>query len=227
MQFREMAFEHLHCRDNAFPSGPPLAYPCQACGPPPSSGGDSDPTQDIWHPYWVRCKFHGWQQCPTCTAEIATPQCPTNNRCDTQPPSKRSRYSLHDDFQIGQIEAFLSSLSMDQMSVAASVLMEQYIRNSAMIAIPHAEDLAGFQAILSLMKCMTVRPCDDPSSIQTSRDDRQPTPVTMVNPSQSYCNASAAAIPPSYSCNYVGFDHCHFFQFIREVPTADADVDVS
>ena len=96
-----------------------------------------------------------------------------------------------------------------------------------MIATPHAEDLAGLQAILSLMKCMTVRPCDDPSSIQTSRDDRQPTLVTMVNPSQSYCNASAAAIPPSYGRNYGGFDNCQLLPFIRKVPTADADVDVS
>ena len=113
------------------------------------------------------------------------------------------------------------------MSVTASVLMEQYMRNSAMIATPHAEDLVGFQAILSLMKCMTVRPCDDPSSIQTSQDDRQTTPVTMVNPSQSYCNASAAAIPSSYSCNYLGFDHCQLLPIIMEGPTADADVDVS
>ena len=172
MQSCEMAFEHLHCGDSSLPSGPPPAYPCQACGPPPSSGGDSDPTQDIWHPYWVRCKFHGWQQCPACTAEIAMLQCSANNRCDTQRPSKRSRYSLHDDFQIGQVGAFMSSLSMDQMSVAASVLMEQYIRRSVMIATPHAEDIAGLQATLSVMKSMTVRSCDDPSYRQIHFIDR-------------------------------------------------------
>ena len=111
------------------------------------------------------------------------------------------------------------------MSVAASVSLEQYIRRSAMMATPHAEDIAGLQVTLSVMKSMTVGSCDDPSYNQTSRDDGQSTPVTRVYPSQSYCIASAAASSSSY--NYGGFVHCKLFPFIREVLSADADVDVS
>ena len=28
--------------------------------------------QATWEPYWVKCKSHGWQQCPACIAEIAS-----------------------------------------------------------------------------------------------------------------------------------------------------------
>ena len=206
MQSREMAFEQLHCGDSPPPSGSPPAYPCQACGPPSSSGGDSDPSQDIWHPYWVRCKFHGWQQCTASTAEIAMLQWPANNRSDTQRRCKRSRYSLRDDFQIGQIEALLASLSAEQMSVAASVLMEQYIRRSAILTTPHADDIAGFKATCLVTKSMAARQGDDPSCGQTSRNDQ------------------VAASSSSYCCDQGEFVNCQLL-FIRA--TADADVDVS
>ena len=101
------------------------------------------------------------------------------------------------------------SLSAEQMSVAAAVLMEQYIRRSAIIATPHADDIAGLEATCLVMKSMSVRPGDDPSYTQTSRDDQ------------------AAATPPSYCCDYGDFVHCQLIPFIREVSTADADVDVS
>ena len=203
-----MACEHLHCEDSAFPSGPPPAHPGQACGPPSPPGGDSEPSQDTWHPYCVRCKFHGWQQCSACCAEIEMLQWPASYRSDTQRPCKRSRFSLRDDFQIGQIEAFMASLSAEQMSVAASVLMEQYIRRSAILTTPHADDIAGFKATCLVTKSMAARPGADPSYGQTSRDDQ------------------VAASTPSYCCDHWEFVQCQL-PFIREGSTADADVDVS
>ena len=135
-------------------------------------------------------------------------QWPANNRCDNQRPCKRSRFSLRDDFQICQIEAFMFSLSAEQMSVAASVLMEQYIRRSAILTTPHAADIAAFKATCLVAKSMAARPGDDPSYGQTSRDDQ------------------VAASTPSYCCDHWEFVHCQF-PFIREGSTADADVDVS
>ena len=64
----------------------------------------------------------------------------------------------------------MASLNAKQMSVAASVLMEQYIRRSAITTTPHADDIAGFKATL-VTKSMSVRPGDDPSYNQSSRDE--------------------------------------------------------
>ena len=94
------------------------------------------------------------------------------------------------------------------MSVAASALMEQYTRRSAILTAPHADDIAGFKATCLVTKSMAARPGDAPPYGQTSRDDQ------------------VAASPPSYCCDHLEFVHCQF-PFIREGSTADADVDVS
>ena len=73
----------------------------------------------------------------------------------------------------------------------------------------HADDIAGLKATCLVMKSMSVRPGDDPSYSQTSRDDQ------------------AVAAPPSYCFDFMDFAHCQPFPFIREGSTADADVDLS
>ena len=103
----------------------------------------------------------------------------------------------------------MASLSAEQMSVAASVLMGQYIRRSAITTTPHADDIAGLKATCLVTKSMSVRPGDDPSYSQTSRDDQ------------------AAAAPPSYCCDFLDFANCQLLPVIKEGSTADADVDVS
>ena len=41
--------------------------------PPNHLSEDSTTKQQVrWEPYWVKCKSHGWQQCPACIAEIAS-----------------------------------------------------------------------------------------------------------------------------------------------------------
>ena len=64
-----------------------------------------------WNPYWVYCKFHGWQQCPACSSEIALSHAAL---CDsgTLPPRKRMRVSYDDELCIDQILAFVSNLKV-------------------------------------------------------------------------------------------------------------------
>ena len=184
-----MTCEHLHCEGSAPPRGPPPAHPGQACGPHSPHGGDSEPLQDTWHPYWVRCKFHGWQQCSACSAEIVMRQWPVSCRSDSQRPCKRSRLSLCDDLQTGQIEAFAASLSTEQMSFTATLLMEQYIRRSAISATPHADDFAGFEASCFVAKSLFVCPGNDPSWSKSSKGDQ----VTLF---------------PNYWCDSWEFVYC-------------------
>ena len=42
------------------------------------------------------CKFHGWQQCPACSSEIAVLQAALTPE-DNCPPRKRMRVSYDDD----------------------------------------------------------------------------------------------------------------------------------
>ena len=119
--------------------------------------GEFGSSQCAWHPYWVHCKFHGWQQCPACSAEIAISQVSPCGLSGTSPPRKRPRCSQDDDLPIDQIVAFVSTLNMEQISTAASVLLEHYTRSSVNIATPHAEDIAGIHVILSLMNFAVVQ----------------------------------------------------------------------
>ena len=109
----------------------------------PNSLHDECPSTQhfIWHPYWVHCKFHGWQQCPACTAEICISQLSPTEVRGSYPPCKRPRRSQEDDIQIDQIVSFVSALSMEQISITASVLLEHHTRISASTATPHAEDI--------------------------------------------------------------------------------------
>ena len=191
-----MACEHLHCEGSAPPRGPPPAHPGQACGPHSPHGGDSEPLQDTWHPYWVRCKFHGWQQCSACSAEIVMHHWLVSCWSCFQRPCKRSRLSLCDDLQTDQIEAVLEPLSTEQMSVTATLLMEQYIRRSAISATPHADDVAGFEASRFAAKSLSVCLGNDHSWGKSSKGDQ-------------------VASSPSYCCDHGDFVYCQF-PFIRK-----------
>ena len=185
-----MACEHRHREGSAPPRGPPPAHPGQACGPHSPHGGDSESLQDTWHPVWVRCKFHGWQQCSACSAEIVMHQWPVSCWSDSQRPCKRSRLSLCDDLQTGQIEAFWASLSTEQMGITATLLMEQYIRRSAIFATPHADDVAGFEASRFAAKSLSVCSGKDHSWGKSSKGDQ------------------VAASPPSYCRDHWDVVYC-------------------
>ena len=128
-------------------------------------------------------------------------------RSDSQRPCKRSRPSLCDDLQTGQIEAFLVSLSTEQMNVTATLLMEQYIGRSAISATPHADDVAGFEVSRFVAKSLSGCPGNDPSWDESSKG-------VQVASSRSYC------------CDHGDFVYSQL-QFIREGFAANADVDVS
>ena len=202
-----MACEHWHCEGSAPPRGSPRAHPGQACGPHSPHSGDSEPVQDTWHPYWVRCKFHGWQQCPTCSAEIMMCQWPASCWSYSQRPCKRPRPSPCDDLQSGRIEPFWASLSTEQMSVTATLLMEQYISRSAISATPHADDVAGVEVSRLVAKSVFVCPGNDPPWDESSKG------VQVVS-SLSYC------------CDHWDFGYSQL-PFVREGLPANADVDVS
>ena len=93
------------------------------------------------------------------------------------------------------------------MSITATLLMEQYIRRSAISTTPHADDVVGFEASCLVAKSMSVCPGNDPSWGKSSRGDQ------------------VAASPPSYCCDHWDFVYSQF-PLIREGFTADADVDV-
>ena len=202
-----MACEHWHCEGSAPPKNSPPEHPGQSCGPHSPHRGGSGPVQDTWHPYWVRCKFHGWQQCPTCSAEILMCQRPASCWSYSQRPCKRPRPSPCDDLQSGRIEAFLASLSTEQMSVTATLLMEQYISRSTISTTPHADDVAGFELSRFVSKSLSADPGNDPSGDEPS-------------------NGVQVVSSPSYCCDHGNFGYSQL-PFIREGFSVDADVVVS
>ena len=134
-------------------------------------------------------------------------QWPVSCWSDSQRPCKRSRLSLCDDLQTGQIDALLASLSTEQMSVTATLLMEQYVSRPAIFATPHADDVAGFEASRFVAKSVFVCPGNDPSWDESSKG------VQVVS-SLSYC------------CDHWDFGYSQL-PFIREGFSANADIDVS
>ena len=132
---------------------------------------------------------------------------PVNCCSDSQRPCERSRFFLCDDHHTTQIWAFVASLSTEQISFTATLLMEQYIRRSAISATPHADDVAGFEASRFVAKSLSVCPGNDPSWGKSSKGDQ-------------------VASSPSYCCDHWDYVYCQF-PFIREGFTANADVDVS
>ena len=134
-------------------------------------------------------------------------QWPASCWSDSQRPCKRSRPSLCDDLQTGQIEAFLVSLSTEQMSVTATLLMEQYISRSTISAAPHADDVAGFEVSRFVSKSLSADPGNDPSGDEPSKG------VQVVS-------------SPSDCCDHRDFGYSQL-PFIREGFSVDADVVVS
>ena len=55
-----------------------------------------------------------------------------------------------------QIVSFVAALNAEQVSTAASVLFEHYIKITSNTTSPQAEDIEGLQIILSLMNTMAV-----------------------------------------------------------------------
>ena len=134
-------------------------------------------------------------------------QWPASCWSDSQRPCKRLRPSPCDDFQTGQIEVFLVSLSTEQMSVTATLLVEQYISRSAISAIPHADEVAGVEVSRLVAKSVSVCSGNDPSGDEPSKG------VHVVS-SHSYC------------CDHWNFEYSQL-PFIREGFSVDADVVVS
>ena len=151
-----------------------------------SSHDERFPIQHVtWNPYWVHCKFHGWQQCPACTAEMGILQMSPTEVRGSYPPCKRPRRSQEEDIQIDQTMSFVSVLSMEQISITASVFLEYHARISASSATPHAEDIAGLQVILSLMNKLVVQPHEDSSARQESGFD-VPLIEIIMHPSNQF-----------------------------------------
>ena len=81
--------------------------------------------QARWDPYWVKCKSHGWQQCPACIAEIASTRRPSQKPTTTpagdsfqrmrknSPPRKRLRQSVEDIQGLQTILALIHTLSVN------------------------------------------------------------------------------------------------------------------
>ena len=133
-------------------------------------------------------------------------QWPASCWSDSQRPCKRSRPLLCDDLQIGQIEAFLVSLSTEQMRVTATLLVEQNISRSAISATPHADDVAGVEVSRLVAKSVSVCPGNDPPWDESSKG------VQVVS-------------SPSYCCDHWDFVYSQL-PFIGKGLTANANVDV-
>ena len=225
-----MAHEPLYSWEGprrAIPTGSLPSSVGRTRWPPVPSHGDFCSTQSIWRPYWVHCKFHGWQQCPACSSEIAISQLPPCDLSGSPPPRKRPRCPQDDDLQIDQIVSFVSTLSMEQISTTASVLLEHYIRSSETVATPHAEDVVGLHVILSLMNKLAVQPHEASSSRQTysSNDICLSSASTPV--ANQVCDKSLeTALPPRPSDDHGCAVACQFPRVVRKVPSVDIDVDV-
>ena len=71
-----------------------------------------------------------------------------------------------DELSIDQILAFVSNLKVEQICITASALLDHYTRASLITETPHAEDIAGIQAILELINKLAVQPQADPPTVQ-------------------------------------------------------------
>ena len=184
-------------------------------------------TQSIWRPYWVHCKFHGWQQCPACSAEIAISQLPPCDLSGPPPPRKRLRCPQDDDLQIDQIVSFVFTLSMEQNRTTASVLLEHYIRSSEKVATPHAEDVLGLQAILSLINKLAVQPYEDSSPRLTySSKDIGLSSVSTQVANQASDKSLDTVLPPRPPDDHECAVARQFCREVRKVPSVNFDVDV-
>ena len=65
---------------------------------------------------------------------------------------------------LDQIFSFVAALNAEQVSTAASVPFEQYIKITSNTGAPHAEDIEELQIILSLMDAMVVISREDSST---------------------------------------------------------------
>ena len=80
-----------------------------------------------------------------------------NGRAIPAHPRKRLRHSEADEVAVKQVFSFIAALNADQVSTAASVLFEHYIKITSNTTTPQAEDIEGLQTILSLMKTMAIQ----------------------------------------------------------------------
>ena len=154
-------------------------------------------------------------------------QLPPCDLSGSPPPRKRPRCPQDGDLQIDQIVSFVSTLSMEQISTTASVFLGHYIRSSAKVATPHAEDVVGLQVILSLMNKLVVQPYEVVSPRQTysSNDICLSSGFTPV--ANQVCDKSLeTALPPRPSDDHECAVACQFPLVLRNVPSVDIDVDV-
>ena len=159
-----------------------------ACLVPSQQRADDNPIGYTWNPYWVYCKFHGWQQCQACFSEIAVSQAtlPSKDNCT---PRKRMRVSCDDELSTAEILDSISNLNMDQICTAASALLEHFTKLSSSIEAPHADDIAGLQVIIQLMNQLAVQAAADSSRMHTLDPwSQQPGGVTMMDTHLHECN---------------------------------------
>ena len=175
-----------------------------ACLVPSQRRSDNNLIGYTWNPYWVYCKFHGWQECQACFSEVAVSQAtlPSKGNC---PPLKRMRASGDDEFSTAQILDFISTLKMDQICTAASALLEHFIKLSSSIESPHADDIAGLQVILQLMNQLDVQAAADSSTMHTLDPwSQQPGGATMMDTHLHGCNhgnqVARVPVPSATAC---------------------------
>ena len=173
-----------------------------ACLVPSQQRLDDNPIGYTWNPYWVYCKFHGWQECQACFLEIAVSQATLPSK-DNRTPRKRMRVSGDDELSTAQILDFLSNLKMDQICTAASALLEHFTKLSSSIEAPHADDIAGVQVILQLMNKFDVQAAADSSPMHTfDQWFQQPGGATMMDTQLHECNHGNQIAPvPAPSAN--------------------------
>ena len=158
-----MARESHHCMESCgHPSSPELAFSHTAVFDPHNWRGEDGLSECKWNPYWVYCKYHGWQQCPACFQEIAIVHA-TSCANRTLPPRKHMRLSCDDELTTVQILAFVSNLKVEQICIAASALLQHYTRVSSDMETPHSDDIAGIHDILQLMNKLAAQPPADSS----------------------------------------------------------------
>ena len=125
-----MARESHHCMESCGqPSSPEVAFSHTAVFDPHNWRGEDGLFECKWNPYWVYCKYHGWQQCPACSSEIAILHA-TLCADRTLPPRKNMSLSCDDELTTVQILAFVSNLKVEQICIAASALLEHYTKGN-------------------------------------------------------------------------------------------------
>ena len=115
---------------------------------------------------------------------------------------------------------------MEQISTTALVLLEHHTRISAIITIPHAEDIEGLQVILSLMNKQAVQPHDDSYPRQSNGLVVPLISATTLLANQLFPNFQETAQCIQPLRDYLRVDMRQHTQVTSDEFTVDANVDV-